>query len=194
MSTLAVQLFEGEQIRLTALDVEKDPEVVARWTLDPEYGQLTSSKPARPLSPMQVKKAMEEQVKEAREKRHRFDFAIRLKAATRADERLVGTVSVEGIEWTHGHGWLSLNIGAAADRGMGYGGEALKLILRYAFHELNLYRLNAIGYEDNARGLAFLQRHGFEIEVRRREAIYRAGRRWDEVRLGLLREEWKSEA
>jgi len=194
MSTLAVQLFEGEKIRLTALDVEKDAEVVARWTLDPDYGRLTSSKPARPLSPMQVKKAMEEQVKEAREKRHRFDFAIRLKAATRADERLLGLVTIEGIEWTHRHGWLSLSIGAAADRGMGYGGEALKLIVRYAFHELNLYRLNAIGYEDNARGLAFLQRRGFEIEVRRREAIYRAGRRWDEVRLGLLREEWKSEA
>lgn len=191
MSTLAVQLFEGEQIRLTALDVEKDAEVVARWTLDPEYGRLTSSKPTRPLSPMQVKKALEEQVKEAREKRHRFDFAIRLKAATQADERLVGLAQIEGIEWTHGLGWLSLSIGAAADRGMGYGGEALKLIVRYAFHELNLYRLNTIGFEDNARGLAFLERGGFQIEVRRRQAIQRAGRRWDELRLGLLREDWE---
>lgn len=191
MSTFATQLFEGERIRLTALDLEKDAEVVARWTHDPAYGRLTSSKPARPLSPLQVKKAMEEQVKDAREKRQRFDFAIRLKAATPAEERLVGLATIEGIEWTHGHGWLSLSLGAAADRGMGYGGEALKLILRYAFHELNLYRLNAIGYEDNARGLAFLQRHGFAIEVRRREAIYRAGRRWDEVRLGLLREDWE---
>lgn len=188
MSRFAVQLFEGENIRLTALDLEKDAEVVARWTHDPDYGRLTSSKPARPLSPMQVKKAMEEQVKDAREKRQRFDFAIRLKA----DERLLGLATIEGIEWTHRHGWLSLSLGAAADRGMGYGGEALKLILRYAFHELNLYRLNAISYEDNARGLAFLERHGFQIEVRRRQAIQRAGRRWDELRLGLLREEWET--
>lgn len=187
MSLFAVQLFEGEKICLTALDLEKDAEVVARWTHDPEYGRLTSSKPTRPLSPMQVKKAMEEQVKEAREKRQRFDFAIRLKTK----ERLVGLATIEGIEWTHGHGWLSLSLGSAADRGMGYGGEALKLILRYAFHELNLYRLNTIFFEDNARGLAFLERHGFQIEVRRRQAIYRAGRRWDEVRLGLLREDWE---
>lgn len=187
MNLFAVQLFEGEKIRLTALDVEKDAEVIARWTHDPEYGRLTGTQPTRPLSVFQVKKALEEQVKEAREKRHRFDFAIRLKE----DERLVGLATLQGIEWTHGHGWLSLSIGAAADRGMGYGGEALKLVLRYAFHELNLYRLNTRVGEDNVRGLAFLQRHGFEVEVRRRQALYRAERRWDELRLGFLREEWE---
>lgn len=191
MNTFAIQLFEGEHIRLTALDVEKDAEVIARWTHDPDYGRLTSTQPTRPLSAFQVKKALEEQVKDAREKRQRFDFAIRLKAATPANERLVGLATIEGIEWTHGHGWLNLSLGAAADRGMGYGGEALKLVLRYAFHELNFYRLNVRCGEDNARGTAFLQRHGFEIEVRRRQALYRGGERWDELRLGLLREDWE---
>ena len=36
-----------------------------------------------------------------------------------------------------------------------------------------------------------LQRAGFTIEVRRRQAVNRDGSRWDVVVLGLLRDEWK---
>jgi RimJ/RimL family protein N-acetyltransferase len=187
MIDLSQQLFEGEFIRLTALDPEKDAEVISRWTHDPEYGRLTSAKPARPLSAAQVKKQLDERAKEAREKHHRFDFAVR----TKADERLVGTTSFDGLEWNHGHAWLQLSLGEAADRGKGYGGDALKLLLRYAFYELNLYRLTTACFEYNPRGLKFLERHGFVVEVRRRQALNREGRRWDELRLGLLREEWE---
>jgi RimJ/RimL family protein N-acetyltransferase len=187
MIDLSQQLFEGEFIRLGALEPERDAEVISRWTHDLEYGRLTSAKPARPLSPAQVKKQLEEQAKEAREKRNRFDFAIR----TQADERLVGTGQLEGLEWNHGHAWLQLSLGEAADRGKGYGGDALKLLLRYAFYELNLYRLTTACFEYNPRGLKFLERHGFVVEVRRRQALRRDGRRWDELRLGLLREEWE---
>ncbi|MGQ0603382.1 MAG: GNAT family N-acetyltransferase [Anaerolineales bacterium] len=187
MIDLSRQLFEGEHIRLGAFEVEKDAEVISRWTHDLGYGRLTSPKPARPLSPAQVKKQLEEHAKEVREKRNRFDFAIR----TKADERLVGTAQIDSLEWNHGHAWLHLSLGDAADRGKSYGGDALKLLLRYAFHELNLYRLSTDCFEYNPRGLKFLEQHGFSVEVRRRQAIHRDGRRWDELRLGLLREEWE---
>ena len=48
-------------------------------------------------------------------------------------------------------------------------------------------------FEYNPRAVKFLERAGFVIEVRRRQAIQRDGRCWDILMLGLLRDEWKRE-
>ena len=68
---------------------------------------------------------------------------------------------------------------------------ALSMLLRYAFHELNLYRVSISVGEDNPRAPAFFKRFGFTEEVRRRQALLRLGRRWDMIHLGLLQEEWQ---
>jgi RimJ/RimL family protein N-acetyltransferase len=49
-------------------------------------------------------------------------------------------------------------------------------------------------FEYNDRAVRFLERAGFVVEVRRRQAIHRDGKRWDALKLGLLREEWKRNA
>jgi RimJ/RimL family protein N-acetyltransferase len=180
------QLFEGELVRLTPPEPDRDAEIESKWTHDVEYMRLLSADPARPLSPHQIKKKYEAEEKDENASR-RFHFAIR----TKVDDRLVGFVRLEHIEWTHGTGLMWLGIGDSSDRGHGYGAEALKLLLRYAFAELNLYRLAADVIECNERAQRFLGRAGFTVEVRRRQAIHRDGRRWDVIKLGLLREEWK---
>ena len=180
-----IQLFEGERILLAPIDPEKDAETISKWTHDPEYLRLTDAEPARPLSPVHVKKKLEESAKKAEKDRNRFDFGVRL----RADDRLIGLASIRWIQWTHGSGVIRLSIGRPEDRGQGYGSEALKMLLRYAFDELNLHRVGADSFEYNAGALRWLERHGFAVEVRRRQAVNRDGRRWDVIMLGLLRDE-----
>ncbi len=182
---MKVQLFEGELIRLAPIDPEKDAETISKWTHDPEYLRLSSADPVRPLSPGQVKKKLEEMDKEA-EKRTQFNFAVRL----RDDDRLIGLASIRWIHWTHAAGMIRLSIGQPDDRGKGYGSEALRMLLRYAFDELNLHRIGVDTFEYNTGALRFLERNGFVVEVRRRQAIHRDGRRWDALMLGMLREEW----
>ena len=59
-----MQLFEGERVRLTPHDPEKDAETESGWTHDPEYLRRLSADPACPLSPGQIKKKYEEAGKE----------------------------------------------------------------------------------------------------------------------------------
>jgi len=179
------QLFEGELIRLAPPDPDRDAEVESKWTHDAEYMRLLSADPVRPLSPTLIKKKYEEVEKE--KATPRYHFAIR----THTDDRLVGFVRLDHIEWNNGGGHVALGIGDLSDRGRGYGAEALKLILRYAFAELNLYRVTANTFEYNERALRFLERAGFVAEVRRRQAVHRDGKRWDAIKLGLLRDEWE---
>ncbi|MBI3241636.1 MAG: GNAT family N-acetyltransferase [Chloroflexi bacterium] len=187
MDGLSRQLFEGEKVRLTAFQPDKDSEIESRWTRDPEFWHFAGPKPARPLSAAQVKKNREKLAGEAKERPNRFDFAVRL----RSDNCLIGFAQLDSVEWNHGHAWMRVAIGDPADRGQGCGSQALRLLLRYAFHELNLFRLTTNVYEYDSRGLRFLERHGFAVEVRRRQAIHRLGRRWDDLRLGLLKEAWE---
>jgi len=179
-------LFEEELICLAPIDPERDAEIEAKWTHDEANLRLLKAEIARPLSTAQVKKAYESIEKKVEEDKNLFYFTIR----TRPDERLVGFAKLYAITWSHGTGMLQMGIGDAQDRKQGYGRQALSLLLRYAFDELNLYRLTALVPEYNRDALRFFEKAGFVIEVRRRQALNRDGRRWDLLHLGLLQEEW----
>lgn len=180
-------LFEGSLVRLGQIDHEKDPETVSRWTHDAGFMRMMYTEPLRPLTPWQVKKKLEELEKSIEENHNLFHFRIR----ARTDERLLGIAELYWITWTNATSTIRLGIGAAEDRRLGYGCEALSLLLRYAFAELNLHRLTAVLPEYNLPALALFQSLGFVEEVRRRQALARDGRFWDLMHFGLLSSEWK---
>ena len=188
MFDIHTQLFEAQAIRLGPLDHEAHPEIESKWTHDAEFMRLMELKPVRPLSPALVKKEYEAIEKQMEEDKNLFYFTIR----ARLDDRLIGKAMLEWIDWTNGNGWLRLGLGAADDRRKGLGSQALRLLLRYAFSELNLYRVTALVPEYNQGAMRLFQKFGFVEEVRRRKALNRDGALWDLVAFGLLRSEWDS--
>ncbi len=186
--TIQSPLFFGENICLGPIDHEKDPEIETRWTNDPEYLRMIYPEPARPLSQAQIKKKYEAIEKAIQEERNQFYFTIRM----RSDDHLIGFAQIFWIEWTHGAANIRLGIGEPQDRRHGYGSEILRLLLRFSFTELNLYRLTASVPEYNQAALRFFKKSGFIEEVRRRQALQRDGRRWDNLLLGILRQEWEA--
>lgn len=189
MFDIQTQLFEGEDIRFGPIDHEKDAEIESRWMHDSEFMRMLDTKPARPMSAAMVKKQYEKLEKQAEEEKNLYHFMIR----TKAEDRLIGKASVERIEWANGNGFLRLGIGAAEDRHKGYGTQALRMLLRFAFAELNLFRVTAVVPEYNEAAIALLQKFGFVQEVCRRQSLERDGRRWDLYVFGLLTDEWQKQ-
>ena len=187
MLDIQSQLFEGRDVRFGPIDHEKDPEIESKWTHDSEFMRLMETDPARPLSAAIVKKQYEKLEKQIEENKNLFHFMIR----AREDDRLIGKAVIQWIEWSNGNAWIRLGIGLAEDRCKGYGTQALRMLLRFAFAELNLYRLTAMVPEYNDGAIALLQKFGFVQEVCRRKALERDGRRWDLYVFGLLNEEWR---
>ena len=184
-------LFEGQRIRLAPIDHEKDPEVAARWTYDAAYLRGLGLTPARPLSAAQIKKKYETLEKEMEESRALFHFALRTRPEQEGEEsRLLGFASITWIEWSHGNGNLQVAIGERKERGKGYGSEALRLLLHYAFAELNLFRVSAVVGGSNLAALRLSQKFGFVEEARRRKALLSDGQIYDLLHMGLLRQEW----
>jgi RimJ/RimL family protein N-acetyltransferase len=190
MFDIQTQLFEGHDIRFGPIDHEKDPEIESKWTHDSEFMRLMEVNPARPMSAAMVKKQYEKLEKQVEENKNLYYFTIRAKA----DDRLMGKAVVQWIEWTNGNGFLQLGIGAAEERRKGYGTQALRMLLRFAFAELNLFRVSAIVPEYNEGAIALLKKFGFVQEVCRRQSLERDGRRWDLLVFGLLNDEWRNQA
>ncbi len=180
------QLLHGELIRLCAINTETDMEPMARWYLDAEYSLLSDSSPAQMYSAKQIKEHLEKEM--AQESLTRFDFTIR----ALADDRLLGSIELDGIRWNQGDAFVGIGIGDRNDWGKGYGTDAMRIIVRFAFMELNLHRVSLDTFEYNPRALRSYQKVGFKIEGRQRRLLNRDGRRWDLIYMGILREEWES--
>jgi len=190
MFDIQSQLFEGQDIRFGPLDHEKDAEIESKWTHDSEFMRLMEVNPARPMSAAMIKKQYEKLEKQIEEDKNLYHFMIRSKA----DDRLIGKAAVQWIEWTNGNGFLRLGIGAVEDRCKGYGSQALRMLLRFAFAELNLFRVSAIVPEYTEGAIRLLKKFGFVQEVCRRKSLERDGRRWDLFVFGLLNDEWRNQA
>jgi len=187
MLDIQTPLFEAQDIRLGPIDHEKDPEVESKWTHDSEFMHLMELKPVRPVAPEMVKKGYEALEKEIEEAKNLFYFTIR----ARDDDRLLGKAVLEWIDWSNGNGYLRLGIGSGQDRGRGLGKQALSLLLRFAFAELNLFRVTIVVPEYCQAAVALVHKFGFMEEVRRRQAVLRDGSIWDLLVFGLLHSEWE---
>lgn len=174
-------MFIGGRIRLTSIRGE-DLMVYAQWTEDSAFMRLYDSSPAVPRSIGRVRGTFEEDDKSATA----FVFAIR----TLYSEELIGVCAVDGIHWNHRSGWISIGIGEAMHRGQGYGREAMQMLMRFAFHEINLHRLQLTVFSYNPAAQRLYERLGFTREGVWREALIRDGAFHDMIQYGMLAPEY----
>jgi RimJ/RimL family protein N-acetyltransferase len=179
-------LFQGELIRLAAPNPETDAEAMARWMHDSEYARLLDTAPAR----MRSAKYLKAEIEKSWEKETPEEFFFLIRAL--ADDHLIGLIELDGIRWTHGDCWVGIGLGEREYWGKGYGTDAMRVILRYAFDELNLHRVSLSVFGYNTRAIRSYEKAGFVIEGCARQFLQRDGRRWDIIFMGILREEWES--
>ena len=165
------------------MDAEASAEWFARWDRDVEYMRLLDSDPHRLMTAKQIKAAIEKDEAESQE----IQFAIR----TLAEDRLIGFVALDGINWPHGDSFVGIGIGDRAYWGRGYGTDAMRVLLRYAFTELNLSRLSLNVFSYNQRALRSYEKAGFVVEGRQRQALQRDGQYHNLIFMGVLCDEWR---
>jgi RimJ/RimL family protein N-acetyltransferase len=80
----------------------------------------------------------------------------------------------------------------SSSRGRGYGTDALRVLVRFAFERRNLHRVHLSALATNAAGLACYRKVGFVEEGRRRDHAWVRGEYQDEIMMGLLRSQWQA--
>jgi len=179
-------IFRGDLVRLAAVNPEEIGPLFSRWNRDSLRGRLLDSDPSVLFSDKAIRGWIEKDLEKQNEKENYFEFSIRVLA----DDRLVGEIGLGGIRLNRGDAFVGIGLGDREDWNKGYGTDAMRLILRYAFLELNLHRVSLSVFEYNPRAQRSYEKAGFRVEGRMRGTLNREGRRWDEIFMGILRPEW----
>ena len=85
-------------------------------------------------------------------------------------------------------------IGRSEDRLHGAGSFAVNEMLRHAFENLNLRRVELQVLEDNLCAQHVYEKAGFKLEGLRREAVYKNGRYLNCKLYAVLRRDWMERA
>ncbi len=128
---LVKNLFTGKLVKLCAAR-ESDWTEMAAWQEDSNYLRNLDTDIAFPRSA--------EGLKEQAADFGSGNMEFRLRTIDR--DELIGFVALHSMEWNNQVCSMAIGIGNPEYRGKGYGTDALNLILRYAFFELNLNRVS----------------------------------------------------
>jgi len=182
---MSAGLFEDQLVRLSSEDPQVMAEAFTRWNRNSEYFRLLDSDPAYLWSSNKFKEWLEKDLTTITQPANLL-FSIR----TLDGDNLIGFVAFDNINWTDRDSFIAIGIGEPDYWGKGYGSDAMRIMLRYGFNELNLHRVSLTVYAYNLRGIRSYEKCGFKHEGCIRDFVLRDRLRSDMLHMGILRREW----
>ncbi len=178
--TERVKILEGERVALALLERE-DSLLWFRYMNDLEVQQFLS------IGGCLLSKEAEQGYYDIVTK----DPNMRMFAICVEWEKNIGSISF-GINQKNRNAELGIAIFDKNYRSQGYGTEAIRLMLKYAFEILGLHKvyLNLVSYNERA-GKAY-QKAGFKEIGRRKEHWYFYGKYHDVIEMEIMRSEWEA--
>ncbi len=110
----------------------------------------------------------------------------------RGDLTPIGSCRLHDINYRNRTAEFVIFIAEPAERGKGYGTEATRLALDYAFIALGLNNVMLKVYEFNLAGQHAYRKAGFREFGRRRQAQFMGGKLWDVIYMECLASEFES--
>jgi len=173
----------GERVRLRSIEREDLPTFV-RWFNDPEVRQYLMM--YEPMSMAKEERWFEEML----ERKNDFVFAIEAQIGEQWVP--IGNVGLHRIDWKNRTAVFGIALGEKAYWGQGFGTDATRTMLRFAFEELNLHRVELEVFDFNSRAMRSYEKAGFRHEGTRRQALFRQGRYHDVHLMSILQSEYLS--
>ena len=174
-------MFMGELVRLGPIEREYLPRYI-EWLNDWEVRRFLAPTLPHPLTIQDE----EDWFNHQRNDQHSRIFAV----LTRSEGKVIGNCGLHQIDWTNRTAILGIFIGDKNYWGKGFGTDATQSLLRYAFDQAGLHRIELQVFAFNLRGMRVYEKCGFKLEGTRKQALFREGQWHDEHIMAILRDEW----
>jgi RimJ/RimL family protein N-acetyltransferase len=171
--------MQGERIYMREVRLADVNEDYCRWMNDPEVTKYTESR----FFPGDMD-SLKENVRQKLQDRNSVFLAI----VRRDTEQHIGNIKLGPIDWAHRLADVGVLIGDKGCWGKGYATDAIGLVVKFAFQELNLHKLTAGYYKANEGSAKAFSKNGFIVEGIRARHRLCEGSYMDTVILGLLNE------
>lgn len=172
----ARRVLLGDRVRLRPL-LSSDLRRCVKWFSDPEIIRFLGRNSSV---------TMAEEERWFRDYERRTDEQI---FAIEVDGAHIGNIGLHKIDRIHRKAEVGIVIGEASFWSKGYGTEAMRIALRYAFGPLGLNKVSLDVLEYNERAIRTYERLGFHPEGVQREDVYKDGRFVHVIRMSMLARE-----
>ncbi|MBN2446526.1 MAG: GNAT family N-acetyltransferase [Phycisphaerae bacterium] len=178
--------IETERLTLAAHQVA-NVELLNRWENDAETNTLLTGHPReQPEMLAEAEECLREALDIDLESGRIIDCGVYLKP----QRRLLGWAQIARIDRRNRSCVLALCIGEPADRGYGYGRDALTGMIEFCFGEIGMNRVGCAVFAFNRPCLNLIESLGFIREGAIRQSVLREDGPVDEYLFGLLKSEW----
>jgi len=171
-------MLQGKKVRLRAPERMDIPTFV-KWFNDPEVTEFLLRSP--PMGMEEEERWFENLIQQEGKV-----FCIET-----LEGKLVGNLGIIHIEWRDRKADIGIVIGEKEYWNKGFGTEAIALLLRYMFEELNLERIWLYCDATNTRAQRSYEKCGFKREGVFRHNRFKSETYTDDVVMSILREEWQ---
>ncbi len=176
---ISESILTGERVRLRPLE-ERDLPQFVEWLADREV--------TRWLAGIVDPPTLEDEYEWY--ERRRSDPDSVMWAIETADGRLLGNVELR-LAPPARRAEMGIAVQDKTQWSKGYGTDAARLVLDYAFKELGLNRVELTTDEENARAVRCYEKCGFVREGLLRQHRLIEGRFGNTIVMGVLREDWR---
>lgn len=187
MQEWASALYTGELTVLRGLLPEDLPELTGWWN-DPGLAVLQRYMTS-PLPTDDITELFQQWSKNDTMQAAGFSIIAQSGEMSQGGE-LVGHVTAWGMNPRVRTATLAIMIGPRY-QGQGFGGDALRVMLRVVFEEMAAHKAALDTWSFNDRALRLYRSLGFVEEGRERDAVFHRGEFHDKVHLGMLESEYR---
>ena len=173
-------MLKGDKIYLRSFQLE-DKERTIKWKNDMAIRKMAMYHPY-PIT-KELEADLFDNILHDESNKHIY-FAI----CEKESDKMVGFISLRNINWVNRNCEFGIIIGKENARGKGFGKEATKLIIDYAFKYLNLHKISLNVLEENKPAINLYKNLGFKEEGILKEHFYWDGKYYGVIIMGLLRE------
>jgi RimJ/RimL family protein N-acetyltransferase len=168
-------VLHGETIRLEPFGMEH---FEGAWAglADQELLRLTGSQETF------TREQVEKFTRDMASRDDRADWAI----IAAADGAHLGEVVLNQFDPANASVNFRIGVSGAENRGRGYGTQATRLVLGYAFDTVGLHRVSLEVYSFNPRARHVYEKCGFLAEGRQRDALRWDGQWYDAITMAIL--------
>ncbi|TFF88090.1 MAG: N-acetyltransferase [Promethearchaeota archaeon] len=172
--------IEGENVDLVPRNKKHIP-LYNKWVNDPEVRKYLRKEIPTTVAEMEKRS---ERVEEGMKQYISFEVWHK------KDKKPIGVGGFSRINWINRNANIYLNIGEKEYWGKNLATEITKLMLRYAFEELNFHKVYSGVFTPNIASWSVAEKIGFKHEGTLKHEVYVDGKYYDAKKYGLLKREW----
>lgn len=101
--------------------------------------------------------------------------------------KYIGGCGIQNVNWLARIATVGIMIGDKDFWGKGYGTDAMKVLIKFIFDDMNIRKIKLNTFSFNSRAIKCYEKCGFKVEGVLKDEIFKDGKYYDEIAMAIFK-------